>query len=74
MTFISRTSEFTPPVIYSLDERSKLVFLIEARTETPAELRVGQPVDVRLGEASRTGGAQMTAAQLPHIRTPTATS
>src|SRR6266567_5087980 len=47
VTFISRTSEFTPPVIYSLDERSKLVFLIEARTDTPGELRVGQPVDVR---------------------------
>ncbi len=49
VTFISRTSEFTPPVIYSLDERSKLVFLIEARTDTPGDLRVGQPVDVRLG-------------------------
>jgi HlyD family secretion protein len=47
VTFISRTSEFTPPVIYSLDERSKLVFLIEARTDTPGELRVGQPVDIR---------------------------
>jgi len=50
VTFISRTSEFTPPVIYSLDERSKLVFLIEARTDTPGELRVGQPVDVRFAE------------------------
>jgi len=50
VTFISRTSEFTPPVIYSLDERSKLVFLIEARTGTPGELRVGQPVDVRFAE------------------------
>ena len=26
-------AEFTPPVIYSLEERSKLVFLIEARTD-----------------------------------------
>ena len=50
VTFISRSSEFTPPVIYSLDERSKLVFLIEARTETPDGLRVGQPVDVRVAE------------------------
>jgi HlyD family secretion protein len=50
VTFISRSAEFTPPVIYSLDERSKLVYLIEARTETPGELRVGQPVDVRLSE------------------------
>ena len=53
VTFISRSSEFTPPVIYSLDERSKLVFLIEARTETPDGLRVGQPVDVRLAETQK---------------------
>jgi HlyD family secretion protein len=53
VTFISRTTEFTPPVIYSQDERSKLVFLIEARTETPGELRVGQPVDVKVAEAGQ---------------------
>jgi HlyD family secretion protein len=51
ITFISRASEFTPPVIYSMDERSKLVFLIEARPqERPERLRVGQPVSVALGE------------------------
>jgi HlyD family secretion protein len=50
VTFISRSSEFTPPVIYSLDERSKLVYLIEARTEVPDGLRVGQPVDVHFAE------------------------
>jgi len=49
ITFIARTSEYTPPVIYSVDERSKLVFLIEARTDTPERLRVGQPVSVVLG-------------------------
>jgi HlyD family secretion protein len=49
ITFIARTSEFTPPVIYSLEERSKLVYLIEARTDTPDKLRVGQPVSVTLG-------------------------
>jgi HlyD family secretion protein len=48
VSFIARQSEFTPPVIYSLNERSKLVFLIEARPEQPAAFRVGQPVDVRL--------------------------
>lgn len=53
VTFISRTSEFTPPVIYSLDERSKLVFLIEARTGTPGDLRVGQPVDVRFADVRK---------------------
>jgi HlyD family secretion protein len=53
VTYISRTSEFTPPVIYSLEERSKLVYLIEARTGAPDELRVGQPVDVRFPERLR---------------------
>jgi HlyD family secretion protein len=52
ITFIARSSEFTPPVIYSMDERSKLVFLIEARTDRPERLRVGQPVSVALGERS----------------------
>ena len=51
ISFISRASEFTPPVIYSMDERSKLVFLIEARPERPERLRVGQPVSVALGRA-----------------------
>ena len=37
-------------MIYSLDERAKLVFLIEARTDEPGDLRVGQPVDVLLAE------------------------
>jgi HlyD family secretion protein len=50
ISFISRSSEFTPPVIYSMDERSKLVFLIEARPERPEHLRVGQPVSVVLGQ------------------------
>jgi HlyD family secretion protein len=53
VTFISRTAEFTPPVIYSLEERSKLVYLIEARTGMPTELRVGQPVDVRFVEGQK---------------------
>jgi HlyD family secretion protein len=48
VSFIAMQSEFTPPVIYSLEERSKLVFLIEALPESPDALRVGQPVDVTL--------------------------
>ena len=51
VSFIARNSEFTPPVIYSLEERSKLVFLIEARPEQPERLRVGQPVSVTLSSA-----------------------
>ena len=50
VSFISKTAEFTPPVIYSLEERAKLVFLVEALPTEPANLRVGQPVDVALPE------------------------
>jgi HlyD family secretion protein len=48
VSFIARSAEFTPPVIYSLDERAKLVYLIEARPEQPEKFRVGQPVTVTL--------------------------
>jgi HlyD family secretion protein len=51
VSFVSRSSEFTPPVIYSTEERGKLVFLIEARPERPDRLRVGQPVSVALATA-----------------------
>ncbi|HEY7460107.1 MAG TPA: efflux RND transporter periplasmic adaptor subunit [Xanthobacteraceae bacterium] len=48
ITFIAGSAEYTPPVIYSLEERQKLVFLVEARPETASGLRVGQPVSVTL--------------------------
>jgi HlyD family secretion protein len=48
VSFIARSAEYTPPVIYSLDERAKLVYLIEARPEEPEKFRVGQPVTVTL--------------------------
>ena len=44
--FIATTAEYTPPVIYSLDERSKLVYLIQARPSRPDSLRVGQPISI----------------------------
>jgi|RhiMethySRZTD1v2_1073278.scaffolds.fasta_scaffold00593_29 HlyD family secretion protein len=46
--FIAQTAEFTPPVVYTLEERAKLVFLVEARPKEPERLRVGQPVRVLL--------------------------
>jgi HlyD family secretion protein len=46
--FIATQAEYTPPVIYSLEERNKLVFLIQARPNKPDSLRVGQPVSVFL--------------------------
>jgi len=46
--YISPSAEFTPPVIYSVKERQKLMFLIEATPDKPQALHAGQPVDVRL--------------------------
>jgi HlyD family secretion protein len=48
--FIATAAEYTPPVIYSLDERSKLVYLIQARPSRPDSLRVGQPISVFLND------------------------
>ncbi len=50
VTFVSPQAEFTPPVIYSNESRSKLVFLVEARPSEAARaaLKPGQPIDVRL--------------------------
>jgi HlyD family secretion protein len=48
VSFVAREPQFTPPVIYSLDERDKLVFLIEARFEGATPIRPGMPLDVRI--------------------------
>lgn len=47
VSYVSSQAEYTPPVLYSKESRSKLVFLVEARL-TEAKLRPGQPIDVRL--------------------------
>lgn len=50
VSFVSNHAEYTPPVLYSKESRSKLVFLVEARLDPSVSdrLRPGQPVDVRL--------------------------
>jgi HlyD family secretion protein len=49
--FIATEAEFTPPVIYSVESRQKLVFMVEAKTETPdSRLKPGLPVDVKVVE------------------------
>jgi HlyD family secretion protein len=50
VTYISTESEYTPPIIYSNETRSKLVFMIEARpsADNAANLHPGQPVEVRM--------------------------
>jgi HlyD family secretion protein len=46
--YVSTAAEYTPPIIYSNETRSKLVFMIEARPkDKTAHLNVGQPVTVR---------------------------
>lgn len=49
ISYISPDPEFTPPVIYSLETRQKLVYLVEARPDgDTTRLQPGQIVDVEL--------------------------
>lgn len=56
VTRIATQPEFTPPVIYSNAQRSKLVFMVEAQPEPAdaATLRPGQPLDVRRADSVKT--------------------
>jgi HlyD family secretion protein len=47
ISFIAQQEEFTPPVIFSIGSREKLVFKIEARAPGGLKLNPGQPVQVR---------------------------
>ncbi|EAB6718049.1 HlyD family efflux transporter periplasmic adaptor subunit, partial [Salmonella enterica subsp. enterica] len=54
ISYISPDPEFTPPVIYSLENRQKLVYLVEARPQGEGtRLQPGQIVDVELSSANR---------------------
>jgi HlyD family secretion protein len=48
VSYISPRAEYTPPVIYSRESRSKLVFMVESvfEPQVAANLHPGQPVDV----------------------------
>ncbi len=48
VNYVSSGTEFTPPIIYSDNERTKLVYRVEARPSRPQELKPGQPIRVRL--------------------------
>ena len=48
VTYISPEAEYTPPIIYSNETRSKLVFMVEARPLDGANLHPGQPLEVAL--------------------------
>lgn len=47
ITYVAREPQFTPPIIYSLEQREKLVFLAEAMPDDAAPIRPGLPVEVR---------------------------
>ena len=50
ISYIAPQAEYTPPVIYSNEQRAKLVFMVEARPTDAQEavrLHPGQPLDVR---------------------------
>jgi len=50
VSFIADRAEFTPPVLYSKENRAKLVYLVEAKPEAgvAVTLNPGQPLDVTL--------------------------
>lgn len=50
ITFVSTQCEYTPPIIYSNENRSKLVFMVIAKPpiEKAAALHPGQPLEVTL--------------------------
>jgi HlyD family secretion protein len=50
IAFIADRAEYTPPVLYSKENRAKLVYLVEARPAAAdaVKLHPGQPVDVTL--------------------------
>lgn len=48
VTYVADGPEFTPPVIYSLQNRQKLVYLIEAQPTDGSILKPGQIVEVDL--------------------------
>jgi HlyD family secretion protein len=47
ITFIAAQAEFTPPVIFSVNNREKLVYKLEARAPDGLAIHPGQPVTVK---------------------------
>ena len=50
ISYVSAQAEYTPPILYSSDNRAKLVFLVEAKPapDQAPLLHPGQPVDVKI--------------------------
>lgn len=57
ITYVAAQAEYAPPVIYSVERREKLVYLVEARPlSAAARLDPGQPVEVEIVNARATAG------------------
>jgi HlyD family secretion protein len=50
ISYIANVAQYTPPIIYSREQRQKLVFRVEARIDSPnlALIHLGQPVTIEL--------------------------
>ncbi len=48
ISYIASVAQYTPPIIYSREQRSKLVFRVEARIDKPNldKIHLGQPVSI----------------------------
>ena len=48
--YISNTAQYTPPIIFSREDRQSLIFRVEARLDKPNlnQVHLGQPVSLRL--------------------------
>ena len=50
LSYFASEPQFTPPIIYSREERARLTFLAEATLDSGATLLPGQPVTVARAE------------------------
>ena len=50
ISYISNVAQYTPPIIFSREESSKLIFRVEARIDKPRleQIHLGQPVSIEL--------------------------
>lgn len=62
ISFIAREAEYTAPILYSKENRAKLVFMVEARPAPgdATRLHPGQPLEIRLTAPAPAGKAPST--------------
>ena len=50
ISYIAKVAQYTPPIIYSREDRQELVFRVEARIDSPNlnQVHLGQPVSLEL--------------------------